>query len=496
MLKKKKIKTFVCVLLAVSVVFAPYVNIAAQGLIFDNQGIYEEQLFEGGECELGKFSLLAVPAEIKAEPSSRSETLFTTHIICRVIVTVLTFFFPEGIADIFANSISTLFKFQEPFKVYGEQNRKYYRIEYFGKTGYILKSQVELMETQQVHMAKSSMNIYAGQSQTLGMKNGLKPTDYKWTSSNSNVATYDPKTQTVKTGNVGTATIIGVNGDKCAYCTINVVSRWITEYDNRKDGEISDATVTAKVVTSVGARRAPEEIENFHTTIPKDTNVIVRGNIGKWLFVKFYENNKEKFAYVTADYLDTGTSDSTKGDRLFYATLGWQYPVQDSKTYNNVSSPYGPRETSPTNHVGIDLVSKTSGGIYGKPVVAACNGVVRIVDNVSGCGNYISITTDFVDPITGNNLVIVYMHLSELPNYKRGDPVSKSDVIGYAGNTGYEKMGAHLHFDVNNENRNYSNSKDGSAFKHSINPIFFFPATQIVLQDCTSDNGLYWPGIE
>ena len=141
------------------------------------------------------------------------------------------------------------------------------------------------------------------------------------------------------------------------------------------------------------------------------------------------------------------------------------------------------------------MVSKTSGGIYGKPVVAACNGVVRIVDNASGCGNYISITTDFVDPITGNNLVIVYMHLSELPTYKRGDSVLKGDVIGYAGNTGYERMGAHLHFDVNNENKNYSNSKNGAAFKYSINPIFFFPATQIILQDCTSDHDIYWPGI-
>ncbi|MBR4049236.1 MAG: peptidoglycan DD-metalloendopeptidase family protein [Clostridia bacterium] len=489
MFKRKKIKAILCVLLAVSVVFAPSVNIAAQGLIFDNQGIYEEQLFEGGECELGKFSITAMIAMIKAYPNSYGENLFVTSVILRLI--------KNALPEVFAAPFLQIFGFQEPFKVYGQANRNYYKIEYFGKTGYILKSQVELMETQQVHMAKSSMNIYAGQSQTLGMKNGLKPTDYKWTSSNSNVATYDPKTQTVKTGNVGTATIIGVNGDKCAYFTVNVVRQWITGFkDWNHNGNTTDATVTAKVVTSVGARRAPEEIENFHTTIPKDTKVIVRGNIGKWLFVKFYENNKEKFAYVTADYLDTGTSDSTKGDRLFYATLGWRFPVENNKTYNYISSPYGPRDhdTVP-RHVGIDIVGKERGQIANQPLVSVCDGVVKEVGYSKACGNYVSITTDCIDPVTQNKLVVIYMHLIEPPKITGEKPISKGDPVGNVGDTG-KSGGYHLHFDVNNENKKNSNSNEGYAYKHSINPIYFFPTQEIIYKYCSSWEGLYWPGIE
>lgn len=497
MFKRKKIKAILCVLLAVSVVFAPSVNIAAQGLIFDNQGIFEEQLFEGGECELGKFSTTAIFAHIRVYPNSYSDTLFATSVIFRLF----KYYLPEY----FITPFLQILNFQEPFKVYGQANRNYYKIEYFGKTGYILKSQVELMETQQVHMTKSSMNIYAGQTQTIGMKNGLKPTDYSWTSSNSSVATYDPKTQTVKTGNVGTATIIGINGDKCAYFTVNVVRQWITGFkDWNNNGNTTDATVTAKVVTSVGARRAPEEIENFHTTIPKDTEVIVRGNIDKWLFVKFYENNKEKFAYVTADYLDTGTSDSTKGDRLFYATLGWRFPVDDNKTYNYISSPYGPRDVeSAPRHVGIDIQGAYDGDkfttgygyINKQKVVAACDGTVRAVGNTDKMGNYISINTNTIDPVTGNNLVIVYMHLYELPDYTARNEVSKGDVIGLAGDTGNSK-GPHLHFDVNNEDRDNSRSGEQYAYKHSINPIYFFPSQTIVLEHCSSDYGLYWPGIK
>ena len=492
MFKRKKIKALLCILLALSVVFVPSVNISAQGLVFDEQGIYEEQLFENGECELGKFSIMSIIVFIRAEPNATSDTLFVSGVIFRIAKTILENIFPP----IAVEFLMSAFNYQEPFKVYGAENLSYYKIEYLGKTGYILKSNVELMETQQVHMTKSSMNIYAGQTQTIGMKNGLKPTDYSWTSSNSSVATYDPKTQTVKTGNVGTATIIGVNGDKCAYCTINVVSRWITEYDNRKTGKISDATVTAKVVTSVGARRAPEEIENFHTTIPKDTNVIVRGNIGKWLFVKFYENNKEKFAYVTADYLDTGTSDSTKGDRMFYASLSWQFPVKNNKTYNYISSPYGPRiDEKVPNHVGIDIVGREAGLIAGQELVAVCGGKVNEAGYNSGCGNYVSITTNCVDPVTNNNLIVVYMHLNKSPELSEGETVYKGDSIGEVGKSGYAK-GYHLHFDVNNENKPYSISDDGHAFKHSINPIYFFPSQEIIYKYCSSWEGLYWPGIE
>ncbi|MBQ7100273.1 MAG: hypothetical protein IJN81_01475, partial [Clostridia bacterium] len=89
MFKRKKIKALLCILLALSVVFVPSVNISAQGLVFDEQGIYEEQLFENGECELGKFSIMSIIVFIRAEPNATSDTLFVSGVIFRIAKTIL-----------------------------------------------------------------------------------------------------------------------------------------------------------------------------------------------------------------------------------------------------------------------------------------------------------------------------------------------------------------------------------------------------------------------
>jgi murein DD-endopeptidase MepM/ murein hydrolase activator NlpD len=85
-------------------------------------------------------------------------------------------------------------------------------------------------------------------------------------------------------------------------------------------------------------------------------------------------------------------------------------------------------------HTGIDFAAAT-----GTPVKAAGDGVVFAAGARSGYGN-----TVIVDH--GNTLATLYAHLSRIA-VADGATVSRGQVIGYAGSTGYA-TGPHLHFEV------------------------------------------------
>lgn len=104
------------------------------------------------------------------------------------------------------------------------------------------------------------------------------------------------------------------------------------------------------------------------------------------------------------------------------------------------------------SHNGIDLVGP---GYTLNYVVAHSDGIV--VGVVSNCnrntsksgqriyGNYVKIKHD-------NGMYTFYAHLKYgSVAVKVGDRVTKGQVLGYMGNTGYS-FGAHLHFEVRNEN--------------------------------------------
>lgn len=104
------------------------------------------------------------------------------------------------------------------------------------------------------------------------------------------------------------------------------------------------------------------------------------------------------------------------------------YPVVGILTSN-----YGPRWGS--WHHGIDI-----GASSGTPILAADSGMVVFRGWSGNYGYMIKIDHG------GGNMVTLYAHLSAF-NVKLGDTVSKGDVIGYVGNTGYS-TGPHLHFEV------------------------------------------------
>ena len=107
------------------------------------------------------------------------------------------------------------------------------------------------------------------------------------------------------------------------------------------------------------------------------------------------------------------------------------------------------------SHKGIDLVGPGSTLDY---ITAHSDGdVVAVVSNInyntSGSGrriygNYVKIKHD-------NGMYTLYAHMKYgSVEVKVGQRVSRGQVIGYMGNTGYS-FGAHLHFEVRNENDQY-----------------------------------------
>ncbi len=115
---------------------------------------------------------------------------------------------------------------------------------------------------------------------------------------------------------------------------------------------------------------------------------------------------------------------------------GW--PLIGYDNYSNLTSFYGWRTVMGIRdyHTGIDM---SGWDIYGKPI-ASNTGVVVYVKSLSyGYGNHILIDH-------GGGQYTLYAHLSGF-NVSSGQAVTKGDVIGYVGNTGWS-TGAHLHFEI------------------------------------------------
>lgn len=107
-----------------------------------------------------------------------------------------------------------------------------------------------------------------------------------------------------------------------------------------------------------------------------------------------------------------------------------------------VTSEFGARDPLPY-HRGIDF-----GVGVGTPVIAAGDGVISLRGYYDDWGNYVRINHDAItgasDSWTG------YAHLDSPGLLAPGTSVTKGQVIGYSGNTGYS-TGPHLHFETATE---------------------------------------------
>ena len=105
--------------------------------------------------------------------------------------------------------------------------------------------------------------------------------------------------------------------------------------------------------------------------------------------------------------------------RVLTSPFGWRvHPIFKTEKY----------------HSGVDV-----GAASGSPIYAADSGTVQIATYSSSYGNYVVINH-------GNGYTTLYAHQSALA-VSAGQTVTKGQVIGYVGATGWAE-GAHLHFEI------------------------------------------------
>lgn len=109
-----------------------------------------------------------------------------------------------------------------------------------------------------------------------------------------------------------------------------------------------------------------------------------------------------------------------------WPTEGWI-----SSSFGSRSSPFSSRREF---HKGIDIKAKS-----GTPIQAPAKGTVTFSGWHGAYGNSIVINH-------GNGITTRYAHMQK-SSLKKGETVSRGDLIGYVGNTG-RTTGAHLHYEV------------------------------------------------
>ncbi|GHU45429.1 peptidase M23 [Clostridia bacterium] len=132
--------------------------------------------------------------------------------------------------------------------------------------------------------------------------------------------------------------------------------------------------------------------------------------------------------------LDAGLNPQTD-----YSGDGLKWPLDGTK----ITTKYGYDAWRGGTHHGIDITK--SGGSDGLPIYAAQSGTVLTAygdgDYHGGYGNYVVISHG-----GPNKLSTLYAHMSSSA-VSEGQEVTKGQVIGYVGKTGWA-TGPHLHFEV------------------------------------------------
>ena len=196
--------------------------------------------------------------------------------------------------------------------------------------------------------------------------------------------------------------------------------------------------------------------------IPEEQRKAGFGGVNRYKSLEGFENSDmiidvsknmdilSKQLYIQSKSLDEIINLAEDKEKLLAGIPAIQ-PIR-KEDLSRMASGYGWRSDPFTKarkkHNGMDFTAPS-----GTPIYATGNGKVKRADNTaSGFGKHVEINH-------GYGYKTIYAHLSKY-NVKRGQNVSRGDLIGFVGNTG-RSVGPHLHYEVHKNGR-------------PINPINFY----------------------
>lgn len=302
--------------------------------------------------------------------------------------------------------------------------------------------------------------------------------DITWTVGDDEIISFDPTTKQVVGLKPGTTTITATADGVSQTCIVHSLYRWPQIWETKTNRDTS--LYNAKGFEYQAYKAMPE---GKPFTVYGDN-----GTSDGWAYGNITGTNY--WGYVPVSHV------STKNTISFYANLGWDYPLAN-KDYNLIYSPFAPRRSKNDEHRGIDINEKANqADIEGQKLVAAFDGIVKDAGFDSSAGYFVCITSNNdTDPVTGEKIIAIYMHMRDLPLVSAGDEVIKGGtLVGYAGNTGGSD-GSHLHFEANNKNA-VVDDKIRRSYTDTINPIYFYMDREFEFNNtcsaATEGYGFYW----
>jgi murein DD-endopeptidase MepM/ murein hydrolase activator NlpD len=238
------------------------------------------------------------------------------------------------------------------------------------------------------------------------------------------------------------------------YLALSEVSRTISAHDKKLVNELSAAiaeinqkksAINAKMAEQNSIKKTlaneqaklksqQSEVNGVIADINADQSALEKQN-------KTYEAQINKLEKEIKAVLAAAAQSSTKNPVFKSGRFTWPVPG-----FYNITSYYGYRVNPVSGvyklHGGIDIASA---GIYGKPIVAAADGVVISAGyNTGGFGYWVVINHGTSG---GKQFATLYAHMCRGPSVSNGQTVKAGQTIGYVGSTG-NSNGNHLHFEV------------------------------------------------
>ncbi len=200
--------------------------------------------------------------------------------------------------------------------------------------------------------------------------------------------------------------------------------------------------LAASKLTQNETLKALENEQSSYTTLAKESEYVINqlySDQNAWqaeynAAVQAEAELDEKLQAYIKEQQEANQTKPNPPEQYVDGAFGWPIAVGNG-VYSYISSHFGWRVLNGGSdyHAATDIAVA-----HGTPILASNGGVVIVSEFHYSYGNYVLIDH-------GNGISTLYAHQSQIAVHV-GQTVSRGEVIGYVGNTGYS-FGAHLHFE-------------------------------------------------